>query len=66
MSGCFQGDFLFFYFDRVHVSRCGDVYNNNNNVQFDHFCIIFNAMFRFVLLFQTCALLCDFGLTTIQ
>ena len=36
-------------------------------VLFYYFCIILNAMFGlFFFSFETCALLCDFGLTTIQ
>lgn len=76
MLGYFQEAFLFFFFRFifyfcVHVSRCGDVYNTSNSCcsVFIVFCIILNAMlscFLFFFFFETCALLCDFGLTKIQ
>lgn len=57
--GRFPGRFLFFFFfillfslpTCVHVSRCGNVYNNMS--QFDYFCIIWDAMFSlFLFLFK--------------
>lgn len=53
---------FFFFFLRVHVSRCGNVYILV--VQLYYFCIVLNAVFLFFS-FETCALLCDYGLTTL-